>query len=423
MQKVVMISILIFAIFFRVYALTCKKAFADSKIEAKDKEIEDYYYAHPELFNRKEQLRLYHILVENEEKLKSLIQSFDSFFAKTKDMYKSVFLLADDISEKDPLNRRWGDLGWVSKGKFPKEFDEKVFSLRKGGEYITFPSPLGYHFVMLMHIREPKSYPLDEVKRYIEAIMKNKKKEMVFIPGGEFYVGYNRKEIKERYKIWRTYVKPYVNQDKPGWISYIYQTYHKTNVKPFYIDKYEVTYKEYKEFLEATGHRSLTEWIEKFIPGDDYPVVGVNWYNADAYCKWKGKRLPTQDEWEFAARGDERRIYPWGNDNPDGTRGNFADINADVPWRDKSSDDRYKYLAPAKAYPEGATPEGVYNLGGNVKEWTANVNTEKETAITKGGSFENAFDDMSPADQRPYKLDTIDYTLGFRCACNNTQDE
>jgi formylglycine-generating enzyme required for sulfatase activity len=393
---VIAVIFLIFAIFLRIDTASYGN------------EIKDY---------RKEQYRLCHILVESEEGLKSVIQSFNSLLAETKDPYKSFILLASDISEKDPLNRRWGDLGWVSKGKFPKEFDARVFSLKKESEYAAFSTPLGWHFVMLMHIRKPGPYPIDEVKSHI------KNKGMAFIRGGEFYAGFNKKEIKERFGLWKKYVKPFVNQGGPGWADYISQTYRKTKVESFYIDKYEVTYKDYKEFLKTAGHRPLPEWAEKFIPGDDYPVVGISWDDASAYCEYKGKRLPTQDEWEFAARGKARRKYPWGNKPPDGKKGNFADASSDVPWKNMLYDDGYKYLAPVDSYPQGITPEGVYNLGGNTREWTATVNREKGAAITKGGSFRNAFDDMLSADQRPCKLDTTDYTIGFRCIYNNTEDE
>lgn len=417
-----------------------------------EQDIQNYYNQHQRFFYRRSQYRLSHILVDDSEKLKALARSFNALLTKAGNPHEAMITLANGFSQKDSSLKQWGDLGWVSKEKFSKEFAQKVFSLKNDGEHTTFSSSLGHHFVMVMHMREAKSYPVDEVKSYIksklvneaklkfwndfihklyqkynvkiyphhlkEALWEKKRETMVFIQGGEFFSGFNKEEIKERYKVWEKYVKPHLGQNEPGWISYIYQTYRKTKVKPFYIDKYEVTYKEYKEFLEATGHRPLPEWIKKSIPGDDYPVVGVSWYDADAYCKWKGKRLPTQDEWEFAARGKLRRNYPWGNEPPGDERGNFADINSDVPWKNKLYDDGYKYLAPVKSYPQGVTPEGVYGLGGNAKEWTQTVNWEKGTAITKGGSFENAFDDMLSADQRSYKLDTINYTIGFRCACD-----
>ncbi|MBA4321045.1 MAG: hypothetical protein C0412_21860 [Flavobacterium sp.] len=425
----------------------------DCKYTITEQDIQNYYEQRWRFFQRNPQYRLSHILADSDKKLKALINSYNVLLTKTGDPHQAMITLANNFSQKDLLHKQWGDLGWVSKENLPDEFSQKVFSLKKIGEYTTFSTSLGYHFVMVMHIREPKTYTLNEVKNYIkstleaeckkkfwndfvrklrqkynariyplnlkEALLENKRKTMAFIQGGEFFAGFNKEEIKERYKIWKKYVRPYVkNQQKPGWESYIYQTYRKAYIKPFFIDEYEVAYGEYKEFLEATGYRVLPKWTEKFIPGNDYPVVGVSWYDADAYCKWKGKRLPTQDEWEFAARGINRKKYPWGNKFTDGKRGNFADVNSDTPWKNNSFDDGFKYLAPVDSYLEGVTPEGIYNLGGNVKEWTQTVNPIMRTAITKGGSFQNAFDDMLSADQRSYKLDTIDKTIGFRCTCD-----
>lgn len=415
-----------------------------------EEDILTYYNQHSQFFYRKPQYRLAHIRVDNEANLEKLTMAFDGILAKIGNPHAAMITLADELSQKDISFRQWGDLGWISEGKLPEELNRNIFSLKDEGSRATFATSLGYHFVMFMHYREPKVYLFDEVKNYIrtnleienrkktwdELVKKLKEKydvkiyntnlestmpedrrgDMVFIRGGEFYAGFDKKEIKERYELWTKYVKPYVNHEEPGWAAYIHKTYHKTSVEPFYIDKYEVTYGEYKEFLEATGHRPLPEDIQKFIPADDYPVVGVSWHDANAYCRWKGKRLPSQDEWEFAARGDERRKYPWGDKSPDGKNGNFADINSDAPWRNTFYDDGYRYLAPVKSYPEGATPEGVYNLGGNAKEWTSSINREKETAVTKGGSFQNAFEDMLSADQRAYGFDTVDPAIGFRCA-------
>jgi formylglycine-generating enzyme required for sulfatase activity/parvulin-like peptidyl-prolyl isomerase len=422
----------------------------DYKPVITEQDVRNYYVQNLQSFYRKPQYRLFHILVDDDKKLKALITSYNAQLKETGNPHKAMIALANNFFQKDSLPEQWGDLGWVSKEKLPEIFTQKVFSLKNAGEYTTFSSPLGYHFVMVMHIRPAKTYSFNEVKGYVrlklinedkkkfwndfiqklrqkynvviylnnlkEVLLENKREAMCFFRGGEFLAGFNKEEISERYKIWKKFVKPYVSQKRPGWGSYIKKTYHKVRLKPFYIDRYEVTYKAYKEFLDATGHRQLPEWIEEFIPGDDYPVVGVSWDDADAYCKWQDKRLPTQDEWEFAARGKDRRNYPWGNKQPDGKNGNFADINSDVPWKNELYDDGYKFLAPVTSYPEGATPEGVYNLGGNVKEWTQTVNWKNRTAITKGGSFKNAFDDMLSADQRASKLDTIDNTIGFRCA-------
>ena len=422
------------------------------KIKIEEKEITNYYNNHKLEFIRKPQRRLYHILFENEKEMEKFITSFHKLQEDTKNIFEAIFKLTEEYSKKNPT-KYWGDLGWVSPEKFPSRFQKKVWELENIGDYTTFQDELGYHFVMLTHKREPKVYSLEEVKNYItNKLIKKKKKDlwkkylnklmekyqlkvywdnlrkacleeekennMVYLPGGEFYTGYNKEEIKQRYNIWKEFIQPYVRQKKPGWMNYIYKTYHKTKIKPFYIDKYEVTYGEYKEFIKATRHKGLPEWAKLFIPGDKYPVVGVSWYDANAYCKWKGKRLLSQDEWEFAARGKERRLYPWGNEKPDGTRGNYADVNSEVPWKDRNNNDGYKHLAPVGSYPKGATPEGVYDLGGNVKEWTATINPEEKTAITKGGSFENHYDDMQGGDQREYPLETKRSDIGFRCGCN-----
>lgn len=413
--------------------------------------LKRYYVRYQDAFYRKQQYRICHILVNHEEENKRLLQSYTSLLKNIKDAHNTMISLSCAISQEDASSRQWGDLGWVSKGHLPQFFRTRIFSLKKIGKQISFSSPLGYHFAMIMHIREAKLFRFDEVREYIreklihdereafwnsfiqdlykkynvevytenlkKCLADTKKEDMVFIEGGRFLVGYNAQEIEYRYKLWEKYVKPYVNQKKPGWVSYIHKTFRKAKLKPFFIDRYEVTYKEYREFLEATGYNPLPSWIEQIIPAVNYPVVGVSWYDAKAFCQWKGKRLPTQDEWEYAARGKERRLYPWGNEDPDGTRGNFADINADVPWKNKDLNDGYKLLSPVGSYREGATPEDVYEMAGNAKEWTATVDTKSDAAVVKGGSFENAFDDMQAADQRLYSLNTIHNSLGFRCAC------
>jgi formylglycine-generating enzyme required for sulfatase activity len=417
-----------------------------------EKEIDRYYLLRRDFFYRKPQYRNFHILTSSADENKALIRSYDLLLESNKKPPDAMAALAESLSRKNASANQWGDLGWLTKEVLPDEIGTRIFSLKKAAEYAAFPSFLGYHFAMIMHVRKARLYSLGELKPYIRSklisekknaswnhfiqelykkydvkiytetlkkkLSEEKRKGMVFIRGGVFSLGYSEAEIQNRYKLWETYVKPYVNQRGPGWAEYIYKTYHKAIQKDFFIDKSEVTYKEYKEFLEATGHNILPEVIERTIPGDNYPVVGVNWHDAGAFCKWAGKRLPTQDEWEVAARGTERRLYPWGNQNPDGTRGNFADINASVPWRNKIYNDGYAALSPINHYPKGATREGVYDLAGNAKEWTATIDIRNKTAIVKGGSFENAFDDMQAADQRPYNLGATNPSLGFRCACD-----
>jgi len=169
---------------------------------------------------------------------------------------------------------------------------------------------------------------------------------------------------------------------------------HTVYLDAFYIDEHEVTNEQYKEFVEATGHsfdRLRTgsepeglgytnihgELKSNFKPWDDpnfnqpnQPVVCVSWDDASAYAKWAGKRLPTEAEWEKAARGGLVNMkYPWGDEEPDNHKANFADRNTNFDWSDKSVDDGYIYPAPVGSYLPNAY--GLYDMAGNVWEWCA----------------------------------------------------
>jgi len=155
----------------------------------------------------------------------------------------------------------------------------------------------------------------------------------------------------------------------------------------FEMDRYEVTNAQYRRFLQSTGRESPAYW-----PGDDhppgqagYPVVGVSWEDANAYCTWAGKRLPTEAEWEKACRGTDGRRYPWGDVwNP--LRAN-VDVSAhasslagqvgdEAAWnaawqflREPPTGDGKPALRPVGSYPDGVSPYGVMDLVGNASEW------------------------------------------------------
>ncbi|MBN1871065.1 MAG: SUMF1/EgtB/PvdO family nonheme iron enzyme [Candidatus Omnitrophica bacterium] len=411
------------------------------------------YYKNRGSFHRRRQYRISHIRVPSRNKLDSLADSFNNILQETKDLREAMIRLVDSHTRQSKSYNQWGDIGWVAPDRLPEWFRRETKSLRRPGDYVMFSSPFGYHFVMLMHVRDERTFPLAEVKNYIisklsdeqekrrrdryanklfkkygaciyggnlkSSLFKESISDMSLIKGGEFFAGFDQEEAEERYGIWKEFVKPYIkDQEHPPWYASIKKTYRKVRVKDFYIDRCEVSCKDYKEFMETTGHRPLPEWSLDLMPGDDYPVVGVSYYDASAYCKWRGKRLPTENEWEFAARGKERRLYPWGDERPDGKKGNFADINSDVGWRNTLYDDGYALSAPVASYPGGSTPDGVYDLGGNVKEWTHSPYFKHNKAVSKGGSYENSFDDMMAGDRRVYDADTLDKTIGFRCACD-----
>jgi len=199
---------------------------------------------------------------------------------------------------------------------------------------------------------------------------------------------------------------------------------HRVYLKGFYIDRYEVTVGEFRRFIEATGWKAPSIWtVEEWIklyppPRDNHPMNGVSWYDADAYCRWAGKRLPTEEEWEKAARGTDGRQWPWGNEpnRPDDVKANTQE--AGIGW-----------TVPVGSYPAGVSPYGVYDMAGNVMEWTSSWYKPYEGStlvrdafgekykVLKGGSWENPAIPLTRSAYRHSVDPKWDHPAhGFRCA-------
>jgi formylglycine-generating enzyme required for sulfatase activity len=148
---------------------------------------------------------------------------------------------------------------------------------------------------------------------------------------------------------------------------------HEVYLVEFYIDKHEVTNRQYKRFCDATGRayppiKELGSLEDYFIGYPENPVVSVSWDDAAAYCAWAGKRLPTEAEWERAARGADARRYPWGDEEPDAggvIRANWGGGMDRSAW----ARDGYDFTSPVGTFPLGASACGCLDMAGNVWEW------------------------------------------------------
>lgn len=149
---------------------------------------------------------------------------------------------------------------------------------------------------------------------------------------------------------------------------------HKVYVDSYYIDRYEITVSQIEQFSMETGYNI---WTQPPWNKHNHPVVYVTYKDAVAYCKWAGKRLPTEAEWEKAARGTDRRTYPWGNTNVTGQKANFCDINCEKKWKGSFSDDSYTHTSPVGSYENGKSFYGCYDMAGNVSEWCADWYNKK----------------------------------------------
>jgi formylglycine-generating enzyme required for sulfatase activity len=203
---------------------------------------------------------------------------------------------------------------------------------------------------------------------------------MVLVPAGEFEMGADAEVVFGEFQ---------KLVDPEYWdvnLLLSMEPVHTVNLDDYYIDKFEVTNAQYAEFLNEQGNQQESgaawlndqsddaliflnsgSWQSKEGYGD-HPVIQVTWYGARAYCQWRGARLPSEAEWEKAARGTDGRLYPWGSDY-DGGRLNVCDSNCPFPFAISEHDDGYFRTAPVNTYSDGVSPYGIFNMTGNVSEW------------------------------------------------------
>jgi formylglycine-generating enzyme required for sulfatase activity len=340
--------------------------------------------------------------------------------------------------------------------------DETVWSLRSvGWRWSLVALPLlillavglgvGFRFLALpfMPTTMPSIQPT--LKPSTTRIRSIDEMTMVYVPAGKFQMGSTETQFQEavNHCIDATYdqadCKRLYEHEKPT---------HTVAIDAFWLDQTEVSVRQFQQFVRANDYETKAEkeggsWVYvdqvwkqlddanwahpqglESQMNDNHPVVHVSWYDAATYCEWVGGRLPTEAEWEYAARGEERLIYPWGNVF-DGTRLNYCDQNCPRYWADDGTDDGYESTSPVGSYPSGASWIGGLDMSGNVWEWVADwyqkdyyakSSQENPTGpasgdyrVLRGGSWYHRGVDVRGANRLRYNPSNSGANIGFRC--------
>ena len=217
---------------------------------------------------------------------------------------------------------------------------------------------------------------------------------MLFVPAGTFIMGSERDN----------------NNEKPA---------HEVTLDAFWIDRQEVTNALYRLCVDEGSCQPSRFTNDAVYNGQDYPVVGVSWSEAEDYCEWADARLPTEAEWEYAARGPEGNKYPWGNEAPNCDLAQFSDCNGRTIL--------------AGSLPRGASWAGALDMAGNVSEWVNDWYDDNYYAssparspqgpepengflkIMRGGSWATAEGHLRGSHRTNRRPDSSNNSIGFRC--------
>jgi formylglycine-generating enzyme required for sulfatase activity len=269
-------------------------------------------------------------------------------------------------------------------------------------------------------------------------VIDNMKTEMLYIPAGEFEMGIS---VEQADRLIQQFISP--DTDKNPYIFYLETPARPVKISAYHLSKFEVTNAEYKQFVQDDGYQKKELWkalakssgwesVKRFIdqsgrPGPStwkdgtypvgkelHPVNGVSWYEATAYCSWKKMRLPSEAEWEYAARGSDGRIFPWGNN-----------IETSLKWGTRQAAETTSVGSIA----EDKSPFGIMDLARNVAEWVFDSwslypgspfgvaeKLDTENGVLRGGMFVSLQHELRATRREKRSKWDRSPGLGFRCA-------
>lgn len=305
---------------------------------------------------------------------------FDSFLNELSNRKITLYILlpkSDDSEKNSPWNRQLVHVKFLEKSDYPFSdglliSDKFLFMFSWNpqspkGLMISDETIRQTYFSLFMLLWEKTIY--SEQKTNDKKVFPS---EMQLIPGGYFHYG---QEPREK----------------------------RLFLDSFLIDKMPVTNNDYQKFVKATGYNAPEHWRERKIPKgqENHPVYNVSFYDAKTYADFCGKRLPTEEEWEKSARGNDKRIYPWG----DNFNINFCNILR-----------KNKGTMPVENYPLGKSYYGLYDMAGNVWEWTNSPADKKDYYAIKGGSWSDNEETAQCSYKKSEFAEKKYDNLGFRCA-------